>query len=478
MIRPETTSFTEEEWAQTPPAVQEFVLALLTRVQTLEAEVQSLREQVNRNSRNSSMPPSSDGPRVPPKKNTRASGKRKRGGQSGHAGMQRQLVPPEELTASYDLTPPMCGQCGHPLAGHDPTPYQHQVIEIPRVVAEIIEYRLHTLTCPVCQAQTRATLPPEIPEGAFGPRLQTTVALLSGDYRLSKRKIQALLRDFFHIDLSVGVIPTLERRTSAALAEPVAEARAYVQQQPFVNADETGWREENQKAWLWVLASPLVTVFLIRRSRAGKVARELLGEHFQGIFGADRWRAYNPFPLKHRQLCWAHLLRDFQAFVERGNESERIGQALLDEAKLMFEWWHRVRDGTLSRSAFAAQMQTVQQHVYALLHEGSECQHQKTAGTCRDILKLESALWTFVHTEGVEPTNNLAERQIRHAVLWRKSSFGTQSKTGSEFVERIMTAVATLRQQQRNVLDFLTEACDAANRDIPAPSLLPKPATP
>ncbi len=473
MTRPEATPFTEEEWAQTPSAVQEFVLTLITRLQALETEVQSLREQVNRNSRNSSMPPSSDGPRVPPKQPPRASGKRKRGGQVGHSGTQRKLAPPEELTASYDLTPPICGQCGHPLSGYDPTPYQHQISEVPRVVAEIIEYRLHTLTCPVCQAQTRAELPPEVSEGTFGPRLQTSVALLSGDYRLSKRKIQALFRDFFHIDLSVGVIPTLERRTSAALAAPVAEARTYVQQQLFANADETGWREENQKAWLWVLASSLVTVFLIRRSRGGEVARELLGEHFQGVFGSDRWRGYNLFPLKHRQLCWAHLLRDFQAFVERGNQSKRIGQDLLDEAWRMFEWWHRVRDGTLSRSTFATQMQTVQQHVTALLHEGTECQHKKTAGTCRDILKLEPALWTFVHTEGVEPTNNLAERQIRHAVLWRKSSFGTQSKTGSEFVERIMTAVATLRQQKRNVLDFLTEACDAANRGIPAPSLLP-----
>jgi len=473
MTRPEATPFTEEEWEQTPCTVQEFVLALITRLQALEAEVQSLREQVNRNSHNSSMPPSSDGPRVPPQRPARPTGQRKRGGQVGHTGTQRKLAPPEELMASYDLTPPICGQCGHPLSGHDPVPYQHQGSEIPRVVAEILEYRLHPLTCPVCKAQTRAELPPEVSEGTFGPRLQTSVALLSGGYRLSKRKIQALFHDFFHIDLSVGVIPTLERRTSAALAAPVAEARVSVQQQLSANADETGWREENQKAWRWVLARSRVTVFLIRRSRAGEVARELLGAHFQGIFGSARWRGYNLFPLKHRQLCWAHLLRDFQAFVERGNESKRIGQALLDEAERMFAWWHRVRDGTLSRSTFAAQMQAVQQRVSALLHEGTECQHKKTAGTCRDILKLEPALWTFVHVEGVEPTNHLAERQIRHAVLWRKSSFGTQSKTGSEFVERIMTTVATLRQQQRNVRDFLTEACDAANHGIPAPSLLP-----
>jgi transposase len=243
--------------------------------------------------------------------------------------------------------------------------------------------------------------------------------------------------------------------------------------QPVVNMDETGWRESNQRAWLWVAATTLVTVFLIRLSRGGQVAKEMLGETFRGIVGSDRWSAYNWLPTLLRQLCWAHLTRDFQAFAEHGGESQRIGEDLLGQADLMFQWWHEVRDGTMSRTTFQEQMQAVQQRVGRLLRQGASRDHSKTAGTCRDILKREEALWTFVRVEGVEPTNNLAERQLRPNVLWRSSSFGTQSQAGSRFAERIMTVVATLKQQDRNVLDYLTETCDAANWSRQAPSLLP-----
>jgi transposase len=299
------------------------------------------------------------------------------------------------------------------------------------------------------------------------------VSLLSGCYHLSKRDITEIMADFFRADVSLGSVPTLEERTSDAISGPVDEARQYVQEQSVAHLDETGWREANQRAWLWVAATTLVTVFLVRLSRGAQVAKEMLGETFSGIVVSDRWSAYNWLSTLLRQLCWAHLIRDFQAFVERGGESQCIGEALLAQADLMFEWWHRVRDGTMSRTTFQEQMQTVQQRVGELLRQGAACDHSKTAGTCRDILKREEALWTFVRVEGVEPTNNLAERQVRPGVLWRKSSFGTQSKVGGRFTERIMTIVATLKQQHRNVLDYLTEACNAANWSRQASSLLP-----
>jgi transposase len=469
----EQMPFSVEEWAQTPPAVQEFVLSLIVRVQTLEAEVAALREQLNRNSRNSSQPPSSDGSEVPPKPRRRAKSGRKRGAQPGHQGARRKLVPIEQVKEDHDIKPGVCRRCGHALEGADPEPYRHQVTEIPPVVAEVTEYRLHTLTCPECRAETRAELPEGVPQGAFGPRLQAMVSLLSGRYHLSKRDTQGIMDDFFQADVSLGSVPALEQRTSEALREPVEQARQYVKTQPAVNMDETSWREANQKAWLWVAATPLVTVFLIRLSRGGKVAREMLGETFQGIVGSDRWSAYNWLITLLRQFCWAHLLRDFQAFVDRGGESQSIGEALLAQADLMFEWWHKVRDGTMDRATFQVKMQPVQRQVGQLLHQGTNCDHSKTAGTCRDILKREEALWTFVRIEDVEPTNNLAERQVRPGVLWRKNSFGTQSEAGSRFAERIMSVVATLKQQHRNVLDYLTEVCDAANWDKQPPSLLP-----
>jgi len=475
-VTPETTPeqmpFSAEEWAQTPKAVQEFVLSLVVHVQALEAEITTLRERVNRNSRNSSRPPSSDGAKVLRKPRQRAKSGRKRGAQKGHQGVKRELVPVEQVKEVHDVKPEVCGDCGHELMGKDPEPHRHQVTEIPPVVAEVIEYRLHSLICPECGAETSAQLPIGVPRGAFGPRLQAMVSLLSGGYHLSKRDITGVMADFFHADVGLGSVPALEQRTSEAISEPVAEARQHVQSQPVVNVDETGWREANQRAWLWVAATTLVSVFLIRLSRGGQVVKELLGETFHGIVGSDRWSAYNWLAVRLRQLCWAHLLRDFQAFVERGGESQQLGQALLTQADLMFQWWYEVREGTMTRTTFQEQMQTVQQRVGELLRQGAACDHDKTAGTCRDILKREEALWTFVCLEGIEPTNNLAERQIRPTVLWRNRSFGTQSEAGSRFAERIMTVVATLKQQGRNVLDYLTEACDAANWGRPAPSLL------
>jgi transposase len=465
--------FSAEEWVQTPPAVQEFVLSLLVRVEALEAEVAALREQLNRNSDNSSQPPSSDGPKKVSKPGRRPKSERQRGGQPGHTGATRKLVPLEQVKASYDLKPPVCHQCGHHLTGEDPEPYRHQVTDIPLVVAEVTEYRLHTLVCQDCGVGTTAALPAGVPPGAFGPRLQAMVSVLSGRYHLSKRDAAEVMTDFFQAEVSLGAVPTLEQCTSEAIKEPVDEAHAYVRRQPVLHMDETGWREANQKAWLWLATTTLVTVFFIRPGRGGTVAREILGAAFTGIVVSDRWSAYNWLLTLLRQLCWAHLLRDFQAFVERGGPSQALGEDLLAQTRLMFDWWPKVHDGTMPRSTFQEKMQPVQAKVGELLRLGTTCAHPKTVATCRDILKREAALWTFVHVAGVEPTNNLAERLIRPGVLWRKRSFGTQSQAGSRFTERIMTVVATLKQQHRNVLDYLVEACDAANWGRPAPSLLP-----
>jgi len=306
-----------------------------------------------------------------------------------------------------------------------------------------------------------------------GPRAQAVGSLCTGAYRLSKRTTQRVLADLFGLQVSVGTISQLEAATTEAVASPVEEARTFVQEQASAHLDETGWREGGQRAWLWVAATMWVTVFVVRLSRGGQVARDLLGETFGGILVTDRWSAYNWYPVRWRQLCWAHLLRDIEAMIERGGGSQEVGEALKRQAHQMFHWWHRVRDGTLSRSSFRSYMSPVRREVERLLEAGSTCGVPKTEGMCREILKLRQALWTFVHLAGVEPTNNTAERAIRPGVLWRKGSFGTHSAQGSRFVESMMTVVATLKQQQRNVLEYLTTACEAALHDAPAPSLLP-----
>src|SRR5919205_470592 len=466
-------------WEQTPPAIrayieslEEQVQALTSMVHILQEQVRTLEERLNQTSRNSSRPPSSDPPQHPHPR--RPPGKRRRGGQPGHPGHTRTLVPVEEVDEVVGLKPQQCSRCQAPLWGDDASPFRHQVIEIPPIKPAITEYQWHQVTCPECGETTRAPWPEGVPSDSYGPRVHATVALCTGSYRLSKRTTRQVMDDLFGVPMSVGTISQSEKATTAVVAEPVEEARAYVQEQAVAHLDETSWRQGNKRAWLWVAVTSLVTVFLVRLSRGGQVACELLGEPFSGILVTDRYSAYNWYPVRWRQVCWAHLLRDFEAMRGRGGVSEEIGDALLAQAHQMFTWWHRVRAGTLQRSSFRSYMSPLRREVERLLDVGSRCGVPKTAGTCRDILKRRQALWTFVQVAGVEPTNNPAESAIRPGVLWRKGSFGTQSAEGSRFVESMMTVVATLKQQQRNVLEYLTAACEAALRGDAAPSLLPE----
>jgi transposase len=465
---------TAEDWAATPLAVQQWVVSLLETVVALQKRVAELEERVNQTSRNSSKPPSSDPPNAPPRPKAPPTG-RKAGGQPGHAGHGRSLKPFAQVEHVVVARPIQCVACGALLLGEDAQPVRHQVTELPRIEPEVTEYQRHTVTCLACGAHTQAPWPAAMPAGSFGPRAQATVGYVTGRMGVSQRDVEEMLETVFHTDLSLGSIPALEQDVSAAVAQPVAEAQTYVQTQPVNNVDETSWPERAQRGWLWVTATPRVTVFLLLMSRGADSAKKVLGEAFQGIVGSDRWSGYNWLDPARRQVCWAHLKRDFQAFVERGGEAERIGQALLIYVEQMFSLWHRVLDGTLARGDFHVAMQPIQTQVGDLLRQGAQLSNEKTGRTCARILKLEVALWTFVRVEGVEPTNNSAERPLRRAVLWRRRSFWTQSADGSRFVERILTVVTTLRQQKRDVLDYLTEACAAAIRGDRPPALLPKP---
>jgi transposase len=468
-----------EIWEDTPPAAQEMIVAqaaalaqLRAEVAQLTATVEGLAQRLGRNSRNSSQPPSADPPQTTARPRRELSGRRP-GGQPGHEGQSRTLAPVEEVDVIIPVKPMQCRRCQQALQGDDPQPQRHQVTEIPPVKPLVMEYQLHQLRCPACGAPTRAELPVGVPSGAFGPRLQAITALCTGAYHLSKRTTQRMLEDLCSLPLSVGTIANLEQATAEALAQPVEAARGYIQAQHAAYLDETGWREGRARAWLWTAVTAWVTVFVVRLSRSAKVAHELLGERFWGYLVTDRWSAYTWYPAWRRQVCWAHLLRDIEAMIERGGPSQPIGEALRAQVRQMFYWWHRVRDGTLTQASFASYMRPIRRDVERLLEAGQQCGVPKTEGVCREILKVRQALWTFVRHTGVEPTNNAAERAIRPGVLWRKGSFGTQSAEGSRFVEAMMTVVATLKQQHRNVLDYVTAACEAALRGEPAPSLLP-----
>ena len=452
-------------------ASQAATIAKLTaQVEMLMARVAKLEEQVRRSSRNSSQPPSSDGPAAPPR-TKKTTGTRKPGGQSGHEKHARPLVPQGEVDTLVAVRPKRCRACDRALFGSDPAPHRHQVFELPRIVPLVTEYALHSLDC-ACGARTRATLPSGVPTGAFGPSIVAMAGLLMGAYRLSKRAAADIMHDVFGLRISLGAVVGCQQLASEALAAPYQEAREFVATEPVKYADETSWREARDKAWLWTVVTTQVTVFMVHARRTADAARELLGRA-RGVLITDRHGGYNWWPAAQHQFCWAHLVRDFLQIAERCAHSERIGEGLLAESDRMFSWWHRVRDGTLARSTFRIYMRGIQKRVAELLTEGAQGPHLSTAKTCANLLKHFDSLWTFVRVDGVEPTNNGAERAVRHAVLMRKTSGGTHSEHGSRFVERLLTARASLRQQDRNVLRFLVDACTAALHGTTPPSLLP-----
>jgi transposase len=319
-----------------------------------------------------------------------------------------------------------------------------------------------------------------VPWTVAGPRLSALAALLSGQYHLPRRATEELLGDVLNIELSLGAISHLEARVSAVLAAPVAEARAYAQAQRVVHADETGFKEgPKKKAWLWVLCSSLVTVFRIQPKRSQEMAKEMLGAGIPGrVVVSDRYCAYGHLSDDERQLCWSHVLRDFEWLKERGGMVGFYGEKLLLCGKELFDLWHKVKRGELSRERFAQRAARLEEDVGHWLRGGEATGTPRASGMCREILRHEKALWTFVRRAGVEPTNNAAERALRRGVLWRKISFGAWSARGSRYVERLLSVVASLRQQKRNVLEYLTAACRAALRGEDAPSLLPSVAAP
>ncbi|WP_373526614.1 IS66 family transposase [Nostoc sp.] len=486
----------DSDWEGTPASVRQLVEKMGQHIQKsdqeladLKAQQQELLEKINRTSNNSSSSPSSDPPSAQKPTEKKKTGF-KRGGQPGHKGHSRFLYEPEDCKEVLNHRPETCSCCGEKLSGEDADPYRHQIVEIPPISPIVIEHRLHQLECLSCGSSTRAILPVDVNPSGYGIRVVALVAVLSGLYRHSTRMVQSALADVFGVSMSLGMVTKLRLEASDSLESVVSEAKIYVQNSPIVGADEThfvqgnidGCNEKKSQAWLWVGVTPLVVFFQIALSRCSEAAKNLLGENFCGILNSDRYAAYNWVGLGQRQLCWAHLKREFIKISERPGVSKEIGNALVKQQEKLFELWHRVRDGTLKLVEFQLLAQEIRDSIKSSLQEVAN--HEigsrektplaKTVRTCRQILKVEPALWLFVTAEGVEPTNNAAERAIRPAVIWRRTSFGSQTYKGSTFVARMLTVVTSLKSQRRNVLEFMTKAVDAARKNRPAPSLLPE----
>jgi transposase len=469
------------EWV-TPTTLEEalgLLRALWEENAALRERVTELEARLAQNSTTSSRPPSSDPPETPAPPPRLPTGRR-RGAQPGHPPAQRQVLPPEAVDHVVRHWPARCQHCQAALSDGPlevvGAPVRHQVTELPPVRTEVTEHRLYRVRCLSCGGETRASLPPDVPAGAFGPRLQAVVALLSGRYRLSRREVAAVCEDVLGAPRAVGSVDALCQATAAALAEPVAELTAAVRAAAVAHADETSWSQAGQRQWLWVVTTPLITVFTIAASRGRGVIHGLLGEDFGGRLVSDRYAAYTWLPPEQRQVCWAHLRRDCLALLHYGPSAAHLGLALLDLTDQIFAAWHQARADPAARPGLSETIAPLQAELHALLEAGRHQRAAKAAGLSRSLLQLWPALWTFVQVPGVEPTNNAAERALRPAVLWRKGSFGTQSDAGNLFVARLLSVAATCRQQQRPLLDYLTAVCTAAQLGQPSPSLLPAPA--
>lgn len=482
------TQITTEDWEKTPVSVKACVLGLTQRIEQLEEQMAQLQEQVNRNPGNSSQAPSQAGAKGFKAKAKEKSGK-KRGGQAGHKGHQQLLYALEDCQSIEEHYPETCCECGGVLVGEDAEPQRVQIMELPALRPVVVEHRFHALTCAGCGTVTCA-FDGEIVNGSrYGARLAAFVGLLSGEYRQSHRMVERLLNEVFGMKLCIGSIGKLRAEISESVASAVQAAQVYVQQQPTVGSDETGFRQGNvdganpsqKRGWLWVLVTPYVCYFQVWLSRSQVAAQTMLGATFTGHVVTDRYSAYSWLDIQKRQVCWAHLKRDFTKISERVGISAILGKTLLEQQKKLFEVWHQARDGMITRTELNQQVISIRTKVQEILTQGAaypiapkdKSPLAKTVRTCRQLLKVEPALWLFVSVEGVEPTNNASERALRPAVLWRRSSLGAQTQDGSRFVSRLLTVVTTLRLQQRNVLDYLTQACQAQRQGQPAPSLLP-----
>jgi transposase len=461
--KPKPLTIPPELDAEMTPAVRAFVESLLDRIGKLE-------DRVGLNPQNSSLPPSTQHPHARPQPPKRKS-KKKRGGQPGHEKHQRPLIPTDQCHDVQALKPAECRRCKEKLSGSDPEPLRHQVWELPEIKPHVTEYQLHRLECARCGETTCAELPVGVPQGQSGPRLMAFTALLMAFYRQSKRRTAEFLATLLGQPCCPALTVKIQNQVTAALRPSYEALAAELPTQEQLSIDETATKEENGKAWLWTFVARMFTVFAVRVTREATALDVFLGDKFRGIVTCDRAKMY--WQVGRLQWCWAHLKRDFQAMIDSGNpRSKWLGQRLRRATCQLFEHWADYRNGRITRAALQHRMGPVRRKVERLLLRGLQSGNRDVRGTCRELHEHREWLWTFLRQEGVEPTNNAGERALRHAVIWRKLSFGTQSASGSRFVETMLTVIETCRQQRRNMFSFLTAAVEAHLAHQSTPSLL------
>ena len=459
---------------------RELVLGLLAEVAALRERVDEHERLLRRDSTNSSLPPSRDPPltrqqrRALARERAKAS-LRKPGGQPGHEGKTRELAAPEQIAAGFDHLPVGCG-CGHRFDGGEQRlgePVVRHKWELPVIAPDVFEHRRWRLACPVCGKGTLAELPDGVSASALGPRLEAHIAVLAGVYRLSRRQIANIVTHVFGCPISVGAVDAAITRMSRALADPWAELRHAVRQADAVYADETSWRLRGQTQWLWVAASSLLACYRIDPSRSQRAAKQLLGEDFGSFVITDRYVGYHWLDVLQQQLCWAHAIRQFTELSERPGAPGKLGHKLLAAAREVFAAHRDYLQDDRDLAWLKTRLDPHRDRIEQLLKQGARGRHPKTARFCDGLLSEYVALWTFCEVPGIDPTNNAAERALRHAVILRKVSLGTQSERGNRWIERVCSVRESCRLQRRPVIDYLIDVATAAQQRRPIPTLVP-----
>jgi transposase len=454
--------------------VVEMLLRMDRQIQQLTARVDRLERELAKNSRNSSRPPSSDPPgKQPPRRGKGRSGRRQ-GGQSGHEGHGRELLPAWAADQVVEHWPSSC-ECGHLFCESERIaigePVRHQVEELPEIATLVIEHQAQRVRCPECGAKPRAIFPDEVAQSAFGPRLQAAIATLSVRNRISRRDVVELCEQLFRARISTGSVEAILARAGDALAEPYEDLLARVRAAKAMNMDETGWRLQGQRRTLWGAFTERHAVLRVAADRHEDRARELLA-HTSAIVTSDRWWAYNHLPLGRRQICWAHLQRDFQAQAEGLGAEQEFGEHGLRICDELF-WSWEIYQHTGERKELKRRIRLLRRELKPILrrYAGKAPRYKRTRGLAHNLLKVWPALWTFADKRGVQPTNNHAERALRSAVIYRKLSLGSQSTDGETRIARLLSAHTTCRLQRRSLYEYLADVLGAHSRADPIPLL-------
>ena len=453
--------------------MDEQIQRLEKRVAEQDERIAQLERRLNRNSRNSSQPPSADPPSAPPRRGKDRSD-RKPGGQPGHEGKGRGLLEAALVDEVVDHWPAACG-CGHLFARSefvaDGEPARHQVEELPVMATIVTEHRCQRVRCPACGRRARGELPAGVGASAFGPRFQAAVAVLSTRNRIGRRDVVELCQQLFGARISSGTVDAILTRVADALADPYEDLLDRVRDSKCLNMDETGWRTAGDRRALWGAFTARHAVLAIAPDRSEQHARELLADT-SAVVTSDRWWAYGHLPLRRRQVCWAHLRRDFTAFAEGLGADKEFGEHGLRICDELFAAWE-IYQQTGDRSHLRSRVRALRRELKPLLrsYRGKAPRYKRTRGLARNLLKVWPALWTFADHQGVEPTNNHAERALRSAVIYRKLSLGSQSETGERRTERLLSAHTTCRLQRRSLHAYLLDALTAHTRGDRAPLL-------